>query len=165
MTAARPARPVTMSTRTLWPREHGAYFQLALPLLAVGARRVPSLAMIVLALAAAAVGWSLGFAASTIAVHRVIARHKHAATWVDRVCALVLAGGFAVCLWRATSGGAFVIAAPLVGLAAAVVAVPPSARWLRAIGLATVAAGLLAGVLETLASVRTDLIPDSSSDA
>jgi len=262
--ATRQERPVARSGRTLWPREHGAYFQLALPLLTVGARRAPSLAVMLLALAAVAaflahepwlvvlghrgprrrvedgprartrllllasaaiglgvaglaisprgtvaaaaiiavpvavaigcgyrrvahtlagelvavvaltgasfvvqvaggvargaaldawLGWSLGFAASTIAVHRVIARHKHAASWVDRVCALVLAGGFAACLWRATPGGAFAIAAPLVGLAAVVVAAPPSARRLRAIGLATVAAGTLAGVLATLATV------------
>ncbi len=98
-------------------------------------------------------GWSLGFTASTIAVHRVIARHKHAASWIDRVCALVLASGFVVCLWRATPGSAFLIAAPLVGLAAVVVAAPPSARRLRAIGLATVAAAILAGVLSTLATL------------
>ena len=250
-----------MSHPSLWPREHGAYFQLAIPLLAACARRAPSVAMILLALAAAAaflahepllvvlghrgprrlaqdgrrarrrlmllvgaaiglgvaglaiapggtlvaaaivagpvglaigcgyrrvahtlagelvaavaltgatvvvqvaggaalgaaletwLGWSLGFGAATLAVHRVLARHKRPASWIDLVCALGMAGGFAVCLWRATPGGAFAIAAPLVGLATAVVAAPPSARRLRAIGLATVAAGAVAGVLANL---------------
>jgi hypothetical protein len=92
-------------------------------------------------------GWSLGFAASTIAVHRVIARHKRSASWVDRACGFALVGGFIACLALASRQTALAIAAPLFGLAAALVLAPPSARRLRAIGLATVAAGVVAGVL------------------
>ena len=82
-------------------------------------------------------GWSLGFAASTIAVHRVIARHKRAASLIDRACAVGLAGGLAACLVFASPGRA--IAAPLIGLAAILVIAPPSAARLRAIGLTTAA--------------------------
>jgi YwiC-like protein len=40
-----------MSRRSLWPREHGAYFQLAVPLITALAMRVPSSAGVALAVA------------------------------------------------------------------------------------------------------------------
>lgn len=40
-----------MSRRSLWPREHGAYFQLAVPLITALAMRVPSFSGVALALA------------------------------------------------------------------------------------------------------------------
>jgi hypothetical protein len=41
-----------MSQRSLWPREHGAYFQLALPLIAAHLLRAPTVAMAALTAAA-----------------------------------------------------------------------------------------------------------------
>jgi hypothetical protein len=93
-------------------------------------------------------GWALGFAASVIAVHRVIARHKRAASPIDRVLPYAMIATLAAGL--AAGWSAFVIAAPLVALAAGLVLRPPSASRLRAIGVAIVVAAIVSGAIVVL---------------
>lgn len=97
-----------------------------------------------------AFGWSIGYACSVVAVHRVIARHRRAATWRDRCVAIALAA-------IAAAAGAFalplvVAAVPLAALAAILAIRPPSAAHLRAIGVALVIASLVAGALTVAAA-------------
>lgn len=243
-----------MAPRSLWPREHGAYFQLAMPLVAACTLRVPTPAMIALSVAAAlafvanepllvvlghrgprmraqegvrarlrlalltgaalilgacglalapagtiavaalaavpaavVVGfawrraehtiagelvaaialtgasvpvmvaggaarsvalvtwaaWAVGFGAAVIAVHRVIARHRRAASSIDRVIAV----GMGAITWASLAITPLVTAAPLAALATILVIAPPPARRLRAVGIAIAAAALGAGVL------------------
>jgi hypothetical protein len=81
-------------------------------------------------------GWAVGFGAGVIAVHRVMARHKHPATSADRALAAVLVAMATACAVMATRSPAPLIAAPLVSIAALLVIAPPSASRLRAIGIA-----------------------------
>jgi peptidoglycan/LPS O-acetylase OafA/YrhL len=115
-----------MSQRSLWPREHGAYFQLALPLLAACARRAPSVAMVLLALAAAA-----AFVAHEPL--RVVLGHRGSRRLAQARAGSRTMAGAPGRDWRSWCP-------PRSGAA------PPSARRLRAIGLATVAAGAVAGL-------------------
>lgn len=88
--------------------------------------------------------WALGFAASVVAVHRVIARHRASATIVDRVVGalLVIATAMAAAVVaRAASTAA--VALPLLVFSTAIVLYPPRATRLRAIGVALVAASCL----------------------
>ena len=247
-----------MSRRSLWPREHGAYFQLAVPLITALAMRVPSFAAVALAVASclaflahepllvmlglrgpkmqqrdgaratrrlavlatgtavagaaglalappatwlvaalllAPVGavialawrrsehtligellaaialsgagapvlvasgaalaiavrlwldWALGFAASVVAVHRVIARHKRPASSIDLAAALGLVAVDAACLAIAARAATTLIAAPLLSLAALLVIAPPAASRLRAIGVAIAVASAVSAAL------------------
>ncbi len=93
--------------------------------------------------------WAIGYGASVIAVHRVIARHRRAAGQVDRallvmLCAAVLATCVLVSWWPSVSVGL-----PLLVLSTAIVMRPPRARHLRAIGLALVAASLASVFIAT----------------
>lgn len=96
-------------------------------------------------------GWAIGFGATVIAVHRVIARHKRPATRVDRLLALGLVAGSAWLIATATRHPTSTIAAPLVLLAAGLVTVPPRATRLRAVGVAIAVTAAVSGVLEVLA--------------
>lgn len=91
--------------------------------------------------------WALGFGASVIAVHRVIARHKRSATAIDTVLALAL---IALPLAAVTGWTPLVLSAPLVALSAAIVIAPPRASRLRAIGVAIVVAAIASGTMATL---------------
>jgi hypothetical protein len=97
-------------------------------------------------------GWAIGFGATVIAVHRVIARHKRAATPIDRLLVVGLCTGSALLIATATRCPTSAIAAPLVLLAAGVVAVPPRATRLRAVGVAIAATAAVSAVLEILAA-------------
>lgn len=97
-------------------------------------------------------GWSLGFGATVVAVHRVIARHRRPASWIDRILAVALVAataGSAALGWQALP---LAIAASLTGLAAALVAVPPAATRLRAIGVAIAIAAAVSGAVAVLAA-------------
>ncbi|TMQ05682.1 MAG: hypothetical protein E6J90_48270 [Deltaproteobacteria bacterium] len=99
--------------------------------------------------AAAAIwlGWAVGFGASVVAVHRVIARHKRAASWLDMALAVGLAAVAGACLATAARSVASLVAAPLVTTAAVLVVFPPPASRLRAVGVAIAASAGAAGVL------------------
>jgi hypothetical protein len=87
--------------------------------------------------------WASGYACSVLAVHRVLARHRVAASWIDLGLGLVLASvaGVAVCVPRGP------VALPLVITALVVVAHPPRASRLRAVGVALVIASVVSDVL------------------
>jgi YwiC-like protein len=242
-----------MVRRSLWPREHGAYFQLGIPLLTASLRHAPSMAMVALTLAAglaflanepllvvlghrgsrmrdtegrrarfrlailaagaaglggvglalapsgtilgaglvaapvaamialawrraqhtlvgeviAAValtgasvpvlaaggtaptaalaiwlGWSVGFASTVLAIHRVIARHKRPASSIDRVTAVGLVAILVASIAAAWTCAALAIAVPLTALAAILVIAPPAASRLRTVGVAIVSASI-----------------------
>ena len=92
-------------------------------------------------------GWAVGFAASVVVVHRVIARHRKPAARIDRVLVAALASTLAF-----TLASSLVVAAPLVLGAFALVNAPPPATRLRLIGVALVAASLAATVLAVATS-------------
>lgn len=88
--------------------------------------------------------WSIGYAASVLAVHRVIARHRRAATWIDRAVALGLGGALAGVFFAGMEFPLLLSALPLVALSEGLVMWPPRANHLRAIGVALVAASAAA---------------------
>ncbi|HEX7835944.1 MAG TPA: YwiC-like family protein [Kofleriaceae bacterium] len=92
-------------------------------------------------------GWAAGFAASVVAVHRVMARHKRPASSVDRALAAGLIALAALCIATAARSPASLLAAPLVSFAALLVIAPPPASRLRAVGIAIASAGAASGLL------------------
>jgi hypothetical protein len=85
-------------------------------------------------------GWALGFGATVIVVHRVIARHKRAATAIDGVIALgLIALTIALVVFHHAT---IALAIPLVAVAAILAVAPPPASRLRGIGIAIVVAGV-----------------------
>lgn len=89
--------------------------------------------------------WSVGFACTVVAVHRVIARHKRRATWLDVAAAVVLLGA-AAAGWRFERA-----IVPLVLLSFALVVRAPSATRLRAIGVVLATTSAVCGCLMLLA--------------
>lgn len=90
--------------------------------------------------------WAVGYAASVVAVHRVMARNKHPATWTDIAVGVVLVAAIAVCVvvhWY--------VALPLVAAAVVLVIWAPPARHLRAIGIALVVASVASIVIAVAA--------------
>lgn len=88
------------------------------------------------------IAWSIGFVASVFGVHRVIARHRRAATIVDRelVVALVV---LLICLGAlGRSQPLLLTASPLVAVSALLIAHPPRACRLRAVGVVLVIASI-----------------------
>ncbi|MGE5184495.1 MAG: YwiC-like family protein [Acidobacteriota bacterium] len=91
--------------------------------------------------------WGLGYACTVIAVHRVIARNRAAASVGDRIAAVATAA-------VAIAGGVVAVRIPLAAIcvplaliALALVVRPPPARRLRAIGVALVVASVASGAL------------------
>jgi hypothetical protein len=93
-------------------------------------------------------GWAIGFCATVVAVHRVLARHKRPATVVDRSLAIGLLASSALLVATASSYTTSAIAAPLVVLAAVIVAFPPRATRLRAVGIGIVVAAAVSAALD-----------------
>ncbi len=87
--------------------------------------------------------WAIGFACTVVAVHRVLARHRAPASWLDGAVAAALA---ATTLVGTIAGHALAIL-PLGAIATALVLRPPPATKLRAIGVALVVAALASGAL------------------
>ena len=83
--------------------------------------------------------WAVGFVASVIAVHRVIARHRKAATKVDRIVGAALLTASVVGALAMREISTFALALPLLVLSTLIALYPPSATRLRAIGVALVA--------------------------
>lgn len=100
----------------------------AVPVLVSGGRSLGGAAEIWL-------GWATGFAATVLAVHRVIARHRRPGSVIDVGLAV---GLLAVVLGTiVTSSPGLRIAAPLAGLSMALVITPPPATRLRTVGVVT----------------------------
>lgn len=102
-------------------------------------------------------GWSLGFAATVLAVRRVIARHKRQARaprtlgWVLGPALVAAAVGCAMVGERVPG---IAIAAPLAALAGVLVIAHPAATRLRAIGVAIAVAAAGSGAIVMLAIAR-----------
>ena len=87
--------------------------------------------------------WSVGFACSVIAVHRVIARHRRAAEAVDLVAAIGLAG---LVTALALAPPVWWTALPLAAIALGVVVRPPPATRLRTLGVVVTIVAAAAGL-------------------
>lgn len=97
-------------------------------------------------------GWALGFSATVIAVHRVLARHKRAASVTDRLLAAGFAAASIALVATASRWVTSAIAAPLVVIATAVVIAPPRATRLRAVGIAIAVTAAVSAVLGVAAA-------------
>jgi hypothetical protein len=107
--------------------------------------------------------WSAGYATTVIAVHHVLARHRHAASRADvpRVIALVVLciaivalGLHAPTAW---------LAIPLAGLAALVVIRPPRATHLRAVGIGFLVSSVVAAATAVITVRLTDHRPEAGA--
>ena len=100
--------------------------------------------------------WSLGYATSVIAVHHVIARHQRASSLADvpRALALTLLCAAIAALGLHDPTAWFAI--PLAALAAVVLARPPRATRLRALGIGFLVLSLAAAAF-AIVTVRSDL--------
>lgn len=101
--------------------------------------------------------WSGGFAATVVAVHRMIARHRRRESWLDRVAAVgleIISGIAIVC------GSAM---APLLVVSTALVVAPPPATYLRKVGVLLLAGSLLSAVLLVATTWRQLRASSSSS--
>jgi len=86
--------------------------------------------------------WAVGYATTVVAVHRVIARHRRLATWIDGAVAALLAGVTVAAAVAATAIRVAALAVPLCAIATALAARPPAATRLRTIGVALVIASI-----------------------
>jgi hypothetical protein len=82
--------------------------------------------------------WAVGFVASVIAVHRVIARHRKPATVVDRILGAVLLAATATAALAVRETSTLALALPLLALSTLLALYPPRATRMRAIGVALV---------------------------
>lgn len=91
--------------------------------------------------------WSVGYSCSVAAVHRVLVRHRHAASSLDRVLVIVLTAIAVGGVVLAPSLPIALVTVPLAAISAAVVLRPPRATHLRAIGVALVIASVASGTV------------------
>ncbi len=95
--------------------------------------------------------WSLGYVASVIAVHRVLARNKHPATAADPAILVALLALIAACIALALHVTPIAwLPLPLVAASCVLVAWAPPAKHLRAIGVALVASSVVAIAIAVL---------------
>jgi hypothetical protein len=87
-----------------------------------------------------------------IAVHRVLARHRRASSHIDRILILTGLACSAALAAMARASVAAIIAAPLVAAATLIIAAPPRATRLRAVGIAITIVAAIAGTLAVAAS-------------
>lgn len=93
------------------------------------------------------VAWAVGYACSIVAVHRVLARHKRAASWLDAAVVTVLAlVTLASCMLAGVIPAAGVTA-PLAVVAFGLAVHPPRATRLRAVGVALAIASLVSATI------------------
>jgi len=91
--------------------------------------------------------WAVGYACSVVAVHRVIARHKRAASWLDAAVATALAIVTVASCTLATVIPTAGVTAPLAVIAFGLAVHPPRATRLRAVGVALVVASLVSATI------------------
>ena len=96
-------------------------------------------------------GWATGFGATVVAVHRVIARHKHPASLVDHVLGVAGLAASVALLATARAHLTCLLAAPLVVAATAIILAPPRANRLRAVGVAISIVAAVAAIAATFA--------------
>jgi hypothetical protein len=96
--------------------------------------------------------WTVRYACSVVAVHRVIARHRRAATAADRGLAAAAVGITVAVAALATAAAIAAPAVPLAGASAMLLIAPPRATRLRAVGVALVIASIASGALAIAAA-------------
>lgn len=145
---ARPGRPAGTKDRTLWPKEHGAYGQLALPLVAALALGRPTVAsgLLVAGAAAAFVAHEPLLVALGLRGARARREHGTRAARLGLVCA-ALALGCGLAGWRL--GSLAVLHASLLPLALVAALLPIVVAGRER----TTAGEVLAGAAITAASV------------
>lgn len=109
-----------MARRSLWPREHGAYFQLGIPLVAALGLRAP---------AVAGVGWAAAACLAFLAHEPLLVMLGHRGSRMRSA-----EGGRARNSLIVLGGGAVILGAAAFALA------PPAMRWVAALSLVPVAA-------------------------
>ena len=95
--------------------------------------------------------WSAGFAASVVAVHRVLARHRNPPSVIEAVVVIVLTLLTVMAALAALHAPGLAAIVPLAIASAVLVARPPSARRLRAVGVGLTVAAVVAAVLVVVA--------------
>lgn len=154
VTSAAVAVPVAVLLRLVWARrEHTLAGEVVAAVVLTGAA-APVAAATGVSLATACalwLAWSAGFAATVVAVHRVLARHRRPPSIVDALVVAALALLAAAAALVASRAPGLVGIVPLAAVSAVLVARPPSARRMRAIGVALTAAAVLAAALVVLA--------------
>lgn len=91
--------------------------------------------------------WAVGFACTVLAVHRVIARHRAAASWQDTILGIALLAVTIAAVIVLARGSLVGAAAPLAAASLALVARPPRATYLRTIGIVLCVASAFSGAL------------------
>ena len=91
--------------------------------------------------------WTLGYGATIVAVHRVIARHKRPPSRFDRIVALGPSMVALLAIAAAAVRVEAVAAVPLATIATAIVLHPPRASRLRPVGMAIVVASIASALL------------------
>lgn len=94
--------------------------------------------------------WAIGYCTTVIAAHRVIARHRAPASWRDTLAILVLVAASAIVVMLALRCSPIGAAAPLTIASTVIVARPPKATYMRAIGFGFAGASLATGALAYL---------------
>jgi len=97
--------------------------------------------------------WSIGYASTVIAVHRVIDRHRRPSSPRDVVIVVVLTVVLAASLLVATWHASALVAGPLVLAATVLVLHPPSAGRLRAVGVGLLVTSLGSAALASVTHV------------
>ena len=87
--------------------------------------------------------WAVGYSATVVAVHRVLARHRAGRQRIDVVLMVGMGTAVVGCVAAALRFPAAALAVPLVAISAILVARPPRANRLRTIGIALVIASTL----------------------
>lgn len=145
--AAVVAVPTLVMVRLAWTRSvHSVVGELVAAIALPGAAAPVAVASGVAWPSAALVwlAWSLGFAASVVAVNEILRRHRRAAIRIG------LAGFALATAIAAVRISPLWIAVPLAGAGALLGAKPPSARRVRAIGVALVGAATVSMVVAAL---------------
>lgn len=91
--------------------------------------------------------WSIGYASTVIAAHRVLARHRSPASWRDAAAALALVAASVTAIALLVHGSLVGAASPLAVISFCIVLRPPRATYMRAVGVAFAVASVATGTI------------------
>jgi hypothetical protein len=98
------------------------------------------------------IAWTVGYACSVAGVHRVLARHRRAASRIDSVLAVAFAAVVVIAIALHAVIPVATIALPLVAIALYLVVRPPPATRMRTVGVAIVIASCMSVAMLVAAS-------------
>jgi len=154
LAAAIVALPVLVLLVLAWRRREHTFAGELVAAAALTGAAMPVACASGVPIAAAALlwlAWALGFGASVVAVHRVIARHRRPPARIDRISAAGLGLVTAAAIAAIAVRPALAVAVPLATIATVVVVRPPPATRLRAIGVVLTVAALASSAVAVLA--------------